>query len=123
MSNYLVTILVLTAAIAGGYMYYDHSQKRIAYLTKLNSELEVASETCEETNQRLNENIEKTEALVLELQTEAQRAEKYRDQLISKLRKHNLTSLTLQKPGLIEKRINDATRKIFEEIESTTSID
>lgn len=121
MSNYLVTILVLTAAITGAYLYYDYSQEKIAYLTELNAELKVAAQTCEETNNNLVEDIERTQSLVLQLQNRAQEAEKYQDELIEKLHKHNLTALTLKKPGLIEKRVNDATKEIFEEIESTTS--
>lgn len=123
MSNYLVTIMILASAIAGSYLYYDYSQNKIAYLTELNAELKVSSETCEETNKSLSEDIKRTEALVASLQVRTQRAERYQDELIEKLRKHDLTVLTLKKPGLIEKRVNDAIIKIFEEIESTTSSD
>ena len=56
-----------------------------------------------------------------ELQVKLKASEAYGDELGKKLRKHNLTLLTLKKPGLIEKRVNDATQKIFETIESDTA--
>ena len=36
------------------------------------------------------------------------------------LRKHDLRFLALKKPNLIEKRINDATRRVFDMIEKET---
>ena len=41
-------------------------------------------------------------------------------ELIEKLQKHDLTRLSLKKPGLIEKRINDGTKELFESFESLT---
>ena len=55
-----------------------------------------------------------------ELQLELAEATKYKDELINKLQKHDLTRLSLKKPGLIEKRINNGTKKLFESFESLT---
>lgn len=57
-----------------------------------------------------------------ELQKKLQESEVYKDNLISKLQKHDLAALSLKKPGLIEKRINDATKKVFDEIEADTAL-
>ena len=43
------------------------------------------------------------------------------DDLRKKLHKHNLTRLSIKKPGLIEKRINNGTKKLFDNIESLTA--
>ncbi len=48
-------------------------------------------------------------------------AEEYRETLNQKLRDHNLTKLSAAKPGLIQRRVNDATAKIFKELEDITS--
>jgi hypothetical protein len=48
-------------------------------------------------------------------------SETYKDELIGKLRKHNLTKLAEQNPGLIETRINDATQKLFNDFEQITT--
>ena len=37
------------------------------------------------------------------------------------LNKHNLTHLANKKPGLIEKRMQDATDKLWDDLESVTS--
>ena len=47
--------------------------------------------------------------------------EEYRNELISKLQKHDLTRLSHQKPGMIEKRINNGTQKVFDSLESLTT--
>jgi len=49
-------------------------------------------------------------------------AEDYKNELIGKLQKHDLTRLSYRKPGLIEKRINNGTQNIFDSLESLTSI-
>ncbi len=41
----------------------------------------------------------------------------YRDTLIDKVRKHDLAKLSLQKPGLVETRINNGTKRLFRELE------
>ena len=56
-----------------------------------------------------------------ELKVKLQASEIYGEQLAEKLRTHNLTMLTLRKPGLIETRVNNATSKLFEEFESSTA--
>jgi hypothetical protein len=62
----------------------------------------------------------KAQENMLALQERAKEAEAYQDELASKLRRHDLTALTLQKPGLIEKRVNNATAKIFDQLEIDT---
>jgi uncharacterized protein HemX len=45
-----------------------------------------------------------------------------RDSYVSIFRRHDLTRLALAKPGLIEPRINDGTRKVLEGLERLTEI-
>ena len=52
-----------------------------------------------------------------ELQVNLDAANDYKDVLINKLRKHDLSRLSLKKPGLVEKRINAGTKKLFLSIE------
>ena len=49
---------------------------------------------------------QKFEELNIELQSKLDKANEYKDVLIGKLRKHDLAKLSMQKPELIEKRIN-----------------
>ena len=50
-----------------------------------------------------------------------QKAEEYGNRLSRTLREHDLTRLTLQRPGLIETRVNDATAQVFSDLESITA--
>ena len=41
-----------------------------------------------------------------------------KDQYLAIFRKHNLDKLALMKPGLIESRVNNATKEVFEVLEN-----
>ena len=56
-----------------------------------------------------------------ELRIGLEKAEVYQDEISQKLRDHNLTKLANAKPGLIQKRVNDATQKLFREMEEITA--
>lgn len=118
---FLALFGVLGGVFYGGYSYYKDTQARISQLTANNATLKAANKTNEATITQLRENVELQAALTKDLQQNLQRAEKYQDKLISQLRKHDLTKLSLKKPGLIETRINDGTKKLFDSIESDTA--
>ena len=58
-----------------------------------------------------------------ELNANLRKSEKYGDELRDTLNKHNLTHLANKKPGLIEKRMQNATDKLWDDLESLTSDD
>ena len=119
MSKVLIGI-ILSLVLAFG-TYYWFSSKKIERLTENNAKLSVVAKTNEETINRLNEDNQSFQRANDELQVKLKASEAYGDELGKTLRKHNLTLLTLKKPGLIEKRVNDATKKIFETLESDTA--
>ena len=82
--------------------------------------LDQAVQTNEATITRLNQSAKVQQELNSTLQANLEKAEVGLDSLRSKLSDHDLTRLALKKPGLIEKRINDATENVFDEIESDT---
>ena len=112
---------VLGVAAWGAKYYYDSTQATIAQLRENNARLEVVAKTNEETINRLNQDAVQMAALNTSLQQELQQAEVYKEELLGKLQKHNLSQLSLKKPGLIERRINDATAQVFDDLESLTS--
>ena len=63
------------------------------------------------------EDREKFDKLNKDLQSRLDKANVYKDVLIGKLRKHNLARLSLKKPGLVEKKINNGTKKLFRSLE------
>lgn len=118
----LVVMGMLGGAGYGAYAYYTSTQEAIRQLTENNAKLEVAVQTQKESMVAMETNYKVQAELNSELQKKLQESEAYKDSLISKLQKHNLAALSLKKPAMIEKRINDATKKVFAEIEADTAL-
>lgn len=118
----IAVVGIVGAVMFGAWWEYRDMQKRIATLRENNAKLETVARANAEALQQATEFAEQMEANNLELQANLQKAEAYKDQLMSKFQKHNLTKLSLAKPGLIERRINDATKEVFDDIESLTAI-
>ena len=106
----------------GAYYYYKDTQARIAILTENSAKLEQAANTQKQTIDTLVEDAAKYRELNKELNTKLEAANEYKNTLIDKLRKHDLVKLSLQKPGMVEKRINNGTKRLFESLEKLTSI-
>ena len=122
-----IYMLIFVLGIIGGvgygaYAYYQDTQQRIATLQTNNAKLETVAKTNELTITSMQKNQEKFATLNKDLQMKLNEAEEYGDDLRKKLHKHNLTRLSIKKPGLIEKRINDGTKKLFKSIESLTAL-
>ena len=119
----LIIVLGLVGGVVyGGWYYYKDTQARIQILTENNVKLEVATQQQEMTINTLVEDAEKYRELNKELNTKLEAANDYKNDLISKLRKHDLSRLSQQKPGLVEKKINNGTKKLFESFESITAL-
>lgn len=120
---YLMVIVlgVLGGVGYGAFWYYNDTQERIQQLAENNAKLESAVATQQATINTLEESSAKQAELNKELQGKLQESEAYQDELRGKLQKHDLTRLSAAKPELVEKRINDATKKLFDDIESDTA--
>ena len=101
--------------------YYKDTQERMGVLRENAAKLEVAVRANEEALAATQADAARNAALNLELPTKLQVSEKYGDELRATLQKHNLTMLALKKPGLIEKRMNDATKKLLDDITADTA--
>ena len=88
-----------------------------------NAKLEVANETNQATINKMGADAERLNNLTNQLVQDLQKSEKYGDELRNTLNKHNLTHLANKKPGLIEKRMQNATDKLWDDLESITSSD
>tara|TARA_R100001086_G_scaffold109062_1_gene55275 strand:- start:65 stop:511 length:447 start_codon:yes stop_codon:yes gene_type:complete len=105
-----------------GYQYYVHTQNKIATLSENIIKVEMAKAKQDSTIKALQEDRDKFQKLNTELSAKIIEANKYKDKLIDKLRKHDLTSLSMKKPMMIEKRINNATKKLFKHFEDFSRI-
>jgi len=118
---FIFIIAIVGSAGYGAMWYYKDTQQRIATLTENNAKLETAVQTQTATIKEQQRVAEVQAQLTADLNKKLQEAESYQDELREKLQKHDLTRLSEAKPGLIEKRINSATKKLFDDLESDTS--
>ena len=118
-----MVIGLVGGVVYGGYYYYKDTQARIATLTENSAKLEQAANTQKQTIDVLVADAKKYEQLNKELNIKLDRANDYKNTLIDKLRKHDLAKLSLKKPGLVEKKINYGTKKLFESFEKLSGAD
>ena len=114
----IVVLGLVGGSVYGAWYYYQDSQERIRILTENSAKLETAKKMQDATINAMIEDREKFAELNKELQENLSKANVYKDVLIGKLRKHNLAKLSLRKPGLVEKKINNGTRKLWKSFET-----
>jgi|TARA_R110000782_G_scaffold47019_4_gene103600 hypothetical protein len=119
----LIVVGLLGGAVYGAKYYYDTTQNTIAALRENNAKLEVANETNQATIKQMGQDTARLNDLTNQLALDLQTSERYGDELRSTLNKHNLTHLANKKPGLIEKRMQNATDKLWDDLESITGVD
>ena len=113
----IVVVGLVGGAVAEVYYYYTDSQARIQALIENTAKLEIAKQVQDDTISTLVEDQKKFAKLNADLRANLDKANEYKDVLISKLRKHNLSKLSLKKPRLVEKKINAGTAKLFRSLE------
>lgn len=118
-------ILIVVLGIVGGagygaFYYYQDTQKRIAQLQENNAKLEVANQQNRKTINKMAEDAVIINSLTDQLNKDLRKAEEYGDELRNTLNKHNLTHLANKKPGMIEKRMQNATDELWGDLESIT---
>ena len=119
----LIIVLGLVGGVVyGGFYYYKDTQARIATLKENSAKLEMAAKTQKNTIDTLVADAKKFQQLNSELNVKLVNATKYKNNLLSKLRKINLKKLSAEEPAVWEKKINNASKKLLESFESTTII-
>lgn len=121
-----VYVLIIVAGFVGsvaygGYYYYKDTQQRIQVLTENSAKLETATKLQKNTIDTLQADAKKYAKLNNELQKRLVSANKYKNELLSKLRKINLSKLSAEEPSVWEGKINDASKRLLEDFESITA--
>ena len=116
----VVVVGLVGGVVYGGYYYYKDTQSRIQTLTENNAKIMAAKAAQDNTINTLIADRDKFDELNKELQSDLDKANSYKNTLIDKLRKHDLAKLSMKKPGLVEKKINNGTKKLFRSLESLT---
>jgi len=118
----LIVVLGLVGGVVyGGYYYYKDTQSRIQTLTENSAKLETAAKMQKNTIDTLQADAAKYAELNNQLQTKLVNANKYKNQLLSKLRKINLSKLSAEEPAVWERKINNASKRVLESFESITA--
>ena len=116
----IVVVGLVGGVVYGGYYYYKDTQSRIQTLTENNAKVMAAKAAQDQTINTLIADRDKFDKLNKELHVKLEKANEYKDTLINKLRKHDLAKLSMQKPGLVEKKINRGTKNLFRSLENLT---
>ena len=126
----LIKMLPLLAFVgAGAYGYHTlevgKRETTIAQLEKNNvvlkensMRLETALETETASRERAEQNLQVQLEAVANLTEKNTEMQAEMDDYLSIFKRHDLTRLARAKPGLVEPRINNGTKKVFEAIEN-----
>ena len=111
MNQLLIGIIIVLSL--GSYYLYNQNQ----VLTANNMALEGAVATQEETIATMQNDFALQTAQLGELQKKSQEAQKEMNRYLDIFKRHNLTKLAAAKPGLLEPKINNGTKNVFDSIE------
>ena len=118
----LIIVLGLVGGVVyGGWYYYKDTQARIQTLTENSAKLETAAKLQKNTIDTLQADAKKYPELNSQLQTKLVNANKYKNQLLGKLRKINLSKVSAEAPAVWERKINNASKRVLESFESITA--
>ena len=113
-------VLVIIGLAGGGFLYVKKLQSDLETARANVAKMEIAVQTSEQSLKLEREESARLGELNASLSADLQKAEQYGDELRATLNKHNLTHLENKKPGLIEKRMQNATDKLWDDLESIT---
>lgn len=116
MSRILIGIIVVMGL--GSYFLYSQNQR----LVELNKAFEIRNAEQIATIAAQQEQFQKQTKALTELSSKNQQIEADMNRYLDIFRRHNLTKLAAAKPGLIEPRMNQATKEVFDGIENDSNL-
>ena len=96
--------------------YYLYNQNQV--LSANNLALEGAIVEQQAAMDAMKESFEKQGKSLQNMMRKNAQIEQEMNQYLDIFRRHNLNQLAVAKPGMIEKRVNNATKQVFESIEN-----
>jgi len=118
----VIVVGLVGGVVYGGFYFYQDAQKRIATLQQNSAKLEVVAKENEQVVRTMRVETARLNDLNRSLQGKLSRAEESREKLLTRLQEINLKKESMINPIEIEKRINDGTDEMFNDLESITSI-
>jgi len=116
----ILFVIILALGGACGWMYQQNQilEANNTILKGNVSKLEGAVEEQKAAMEAIKESYEKQAAAMNLLQKRNNEITAEKDRYMSIFQRHNLDKLALMKPGLVANRMNNGTKKVFEEIEN-----
>ena len=109
----LFTAITVAMLITSGYAYYINSQHKIKALTEVNTKLALKVDTQTKTITAMQLQYKQQTAALDKLNSSNASLYLEKEQLSTKLMKHDLEELSKRKPALVETRINNGTKELF----------
>tara|TARA_Y100000004_G_C8710071_1_gene325514 strand:+ start:204 stop:599 length:396 start_codon:yes stop_codon:yes gene_type:complete len=109
-------ILIGIILVLGLGSYYLYNQNQV--LSANNLALEGAVEEQKQAMDAMKESFEKQGKSLQNMMRKNAQIEQEMNSYLDIFRRHNLNQLAVAKPGMIEKRVNNATKQVFESIEN-----
>ena len=111
--NQMLIGIILVLGLGSFYLY---NQNQV--LSANNLALEGAVEEQKQAMDAMKESFEKQGKSLQNMMRKNAQIEQEMNSYLDIFRRHNLNQLAVAKPGMIEKRVNNATKQVFESIEN-----
>ena len=111
--NQMLMGIILVLGLGSFYLYQQNQ-----VLSANNLALEGAVQEQQMAMDAMKESYEKQGKALNNLVSKNAQIEQEMNQYLDIFRRHNLNQLAIAQPGMIEKRVNDATQQVFESIEN-----
>jgi len=123
MSKILIGIIVAMGFT--GMMYYQFSvvpmKNKLEEQTKVILAQDLRDQEQRAAIEAIQSNLEKTSNSLRGLQVQNQQYETQMSEYMDIFRRHNIAKLASARPGLMETRINNATKEVFDGIEADSN--
>tara|TARA_Y100001972_G_scaffold35204_1_gene43586 strand:+ start:168 stop:560 length:393 start_codon:yes stop_codon:yes gene_type:complete len=116
MSKILLGVIFVLLSLCA-FLYWQNSS-----LASLNKAFELRDQEQKLTIDTLQKDFQLQTKGLLELQSKNQKIQTEMNKYLDIFKRHNLSKLAEAKPALIEKRINNGTKEVFDSIEEDSRI-
>ena len=110
--NQLFIGVILALSLGGYFLYQQNESLKIENLA-----FQVRDQEQQATIKAQQESFERQSSALNNMTARNAEIEGEMNRYLDIFKRHNLNKLAIAKPGLIEKRVNDGTKKVFETIE------
>lgn len=111
MTKVFLGVIVVLFSLCG-FLYYQNQS-----LSSLNKAFELRDQEQKAAIKSLQDDFKVQTEGLLDIQKKNQQIEQEMNRYLDIFKRHNLSKLAAAKPGLIETRVNNGTKEVFESIE------